>query len=171
MTASLRFAHSDSTGLPRYNCFAAGSSTYPCHMACISKSVTKDVISLSGYVPNSTEGMWMRCAIVRADHSASLSHDYQGQVHKLLVLLSLHKVVLFQYSLCLWLPCRNRDPGANIQTRWVACKTRYSWTKKREFLVKDTWEVVLVRSFSVVVISLFSCVEQIIGKKYWRRIL
>jgi hypothetical protein len=27
--------------------FAAGSSTYPCHMACVSKSVSKDVISLS----------------------------------------------------------------------------------------------------------------------------
>jgi hypothetical protein len=27
--------------------FAAGSSTYPCHMACISKSVPRDVISLS----------------------------------------------------------------------------------------------------------------------------
>jgi hypothetical protein len=39
--------------------FAARSSTYPCHMACISKSVTKDVMSLSDYVPNSTEVPWM----------------------------------------------------------------------------------------------------------------
>jgi hypothetical protein len=39
--------------------FAAGSSTYPCHMACVSKSVMKDVISLSDYVPNSTEAPWM----------------------------------------------------------------------------------------------------------------
>ncbi len=29
--------------------FAAGSSTYPCHMACVSKSVPRDVISLSNY--------------------------------------------------------------------------------------------------------------------------
>ncbi len=29
--------------------FAAGSSTYPCHMACISKSVPRDVISSSNY--------------------------------------------------------------------------------------------------------------------------
>jgi hypothetical protein len=29
--------------------FAAGSSTYPCHMACISKSVPRDLISLSDY--------------------------------------------------------------------------------------------------------------------------
>ncbi len=29
--------------------FAAGSSTYPCHMACLSKSVPRDVISLSDY--------------------------------------------------------------------------------------------------------------------------
>ncbi len=29
--------------------FAVGSSTYPCHMACISKSVPRDVISWSAY--------------------------------------------------------------------------------------------------------------------------
>ncbi len=31
--------------------FAVGSSTYPCHMACVSKSVSKDVISLSDCCP------------------------------------------------------------------------------------------------------------------------
>jgi hypothetical protein len=66
--------------------FAVGSSTYPCHMACISKSVTKDVISLSNYVPNSTEVSWMRCAIVGADHSASLSCDCEVQVRKVVLL-------------------------------------------------------------------------------------
>jgi hypothetical protein len=71
MTASLRFAQSNSADLPCYKCFAAGSSTYPCHMACISKSVTKDVTSLSDYVPNSTEVLWMRHVIVGGDHSAS----------------------------------------------------------------------------------------------------
>jgi hypothetical protein len=29
--------------------FAAGSSTYPCHMACVSKSVPRDIISSSDY--------------------------------------------------------------------------------------------------------------------------
>jgi hypothetical protein len=29
--------------------FAAGSSMYPCHMACVSKSVPRDIISLSNY--------------------------------------------------------------------------------------------------------------------------
>jgi hypothetical protein len=91
MTASSRFAQGNSAGLPCYKSFAAGSSTYPCHMACVSKSVTKDVISLSDYVPNSTEALWMRCAIVRADHSASLSHNCQGQMHK---------VVLLWYCFC-----------------------------------------------------------------------
>jgi hypothetical protein len=38
--------------------FAAGSSTYPCHMACISKSVARDVISLSGCHPQ-----WLRSAV------------------------------------------------------------------------------------------------------------
>jgi hypothetical protein len=91
MTALSCFAQSNSVGLPRYKCFAVRSSTYPCHMACISKSVTKDVISLSDYVPNSTEAPWMRCAIVGADHSASLSCDCEGQVRK---------VVLLWYCFC-----------------------------------------------------------------------
>ncbi len=71
--------------------FAAGSSTYPCHMACISKSVTKDVISLSDYVPNSTEALWMRRVIVGADCSASLSCDCEVQVRK---------GVLLRYCFC-----------------------------------------------------------------------
>jgi hypothetical protein len=71
--------------------FAAGSSTYPCHMACVSKSVTKDVISLSDYVPNSTEALWMRRALVGADHSASLSCNCEVQVRK---------VVLLRYCFC-----------------------------------------------------------------------
>jgi hypothetical protein len=86
MTASSHFAQSDSAGLPRYKCFAAGSSTYPCHMACISKSVTKGAISLSNYVPNSTEAPWMRRTRVGADHSASLSRNCQGQMRKVVLL-------------------------------------------------------------------------------------
>jgi hypothetical protein len=66
--------------------FAAGSSMYLRHMACVSKSVTMDVISLSNYVPNSTEALWMRCAIVGADHSASLSCDCEVQVRKVVLL-------------------------------------------------------------------------------------
>ncbi len=31
--------------------FAVGSSTYPCHMACVSKSVSRDIISLSDCRP------------------------------------------------------------------------------------------------------------------------
>jgi hypothetical protein len=31
--------------------FAVGSSTYPCHMACVSKSVPRDIISLSNCRP------------------------------------------------------------------------------------------------------------------------
>jgi hypothetical protein len=91
MTVSLCFAQSDNADLPRYKCFTAGSSTYPCHMACISKSVTKDVTSLGDYVPNSIEAPWMRRAIVGADHSASLSCDCEGQVRK---------VVLLWYCFC-----------------------------------------------------------------------
>jgi hypothetical protein len=38
--------------------FAAGSSTYPCHMACVSKSVPRDVISLSNCRPQ-----WLRSTV------------------------------------------------------------------------------------------------------------
>jgi hypothetical protein len=91
MTASSRFAQGNSAGLPRYKSFAARLSMYPCHVACVSKSVTKDIISLSNYVPNSTEAPWMRHAIVGAIHSASLSRNCQGQVQK---------VVLLWYCVC-----------------------------------------------------------------------
>ncbi len=91
MTASSCFAQSNSADLPCYKCIAAGSSTYPCHMACISKPVMKDVTSLSDYVPNSTKAPWMRRAIVGADHSAFLSSDCEGQVRK---------VVLLWYCFC-----------------------------------------------------------------------
>ncbi len=38
--------------------FAAGSSTYPCHMPCIPKSVPRDIISLSNCCPQ-----WLRSAV------------------------------------------------------------------------------------------------------------
>jgi hypothetical protein len=48
--------------------FAAGSSTYPCHMACISKSVPKDVISLSDCCPQ-----WLRSTMDVMCHSRGRS--------------------------------------------------------------------------------------------------
>jgi hypothetical protein len=51
MTAYSCFAQGNSAGLPCYKSSAAGFSTYPCHMACVSKSVTEDIISSSNYVP------------------------------------------------------------------------------------------------------------------------
>ncbi len=71
--------------------FAVGSSTYLCHLACVSKSVPRDAISLSDYVSNSTEAPWMWRAIDGADHLASLSCVFQGQVRK---------VVLWWYCFC-----------------------------------------------------------------------
>jgi hypothetical protein len=152
--------------------FAAGSSTYPCHMECVSKSVTKNVISLSDYCPNSTEAPWMRCAIVGADHSASLSCDCQGQVHKVVLcwLLLLRKVVLFRYSLCIWLPRRKRDTGANTSNKMGCLQNPLLVNQKKGILGWGHGKGVLVRSSSVW-ISSFSRVEQILGKKSWRRIL
>ncbi len=48
--------------------FAAGSSMYPCHMACDSKSVPRDVISLSNCHPQ-----WLRSAV-------DVMWDSQGQL-------------------------------------------------------------------------------------------
>jgi hypothetical protein len=47
--------------------FAAGSSTYPRHMACVSKSVPRDVISLSNCRPQ-----WLRSAV-------DVTRDSRGQ--------------------------------------------------------------------------------------------
>ncbi len=149
MTASLCFTQGYSAGLPRYKSFTAKFLMYSCHMACVSKSVTKDVISLSDYVPNSTEAPWMRRAIVGTDYSASLSRNCQGQVGKLVLLwycFLLRKVVHFWCCLCTWLPHRKGTHEPILHTRRVACEHRYLWTKKREFLVEDTWKVALVRS-------------------------
>ncbi len=44
--------------------FAAGSSTYPCHTACVSKSVPRDVISLSDCCPQ-----WLRSAMDKTGNS------------------------------------------------------------------------------------------------------
>jgi hypothetical protein len=66
--------------------FTAGSSMYSCHMACVLKSVPKDVISLSNYVPNGTEAPWMGCTIAGADYSTSLSCVFLGHVHKVVLL-------------------------------------------------------------------------------------
>jgi hypothetical protein len=48
---SSRFAQSDCVASLAKKSFAAGSSMYPCHMACVSKSVPGDVISLSNFCP------------------------------------------------------------------------------------------------------------------------
>jgi hypothetical protein len=47
--------------------FAAGSSTYPCHMACVSRSVPRDVISLCDCCPQQ-----LRSAV-------DVTRDSQGQ--------------------------------------------------------------------------------------------
>ncbi len=44
--------------------FVAGSSMYPCHMACVSKSVPRDVISLSNCCPQ-----WLRSAMYETRNS------------------------------------------------------------------------------------------------------
>ncbi len=49
--------------------FAAGSLTYPCHMACISKSVPRDITSLSNYqgfmcIEQSIDGIALTCGFL-----------------------------------------------------------------------------------------------------------
>ncbi len=134
MTASLCFAQGNSVGLPCYKILCSGILNIPLPYGMHLKVSPKEhPISLSNYIPKSTEAPWMWCAIVGADHSASLFYVFQGQVHK---------VVLWWYCFCcvkesfygtafnMWLPCRKRDVGANTSTRRVSWENRYSWTKK-----------------------------------------
>ena len=85
MTASLRFAQGDSAGVPCYKILCSGILNVPLPYGMHLKVSPKDVISLSDYVPNSTEALWMRRAIVGADHSASLSCDCEVQVRKVVL--------------------------------------------------------------------------------------
>ncbi len=61
--------------------FTAGSSRDPCHLACVSKSVPRDVIPSISYSTQILEAQWVGSAWVGADCSTSLScgHlDLQG---------------------------------------------------------------------------------------------
>jgi hypothetical protein len=53
--------------------FAAGSSMDPCHLACVLKSVLRDIIPSIGCSPNCLEAQWVWHAWVGADCSTSLS--------------------------------------------------------------------------------------------------
>ncbi len=78
--------------------FAAGSSTYPCYMACVSKSVPRDVISSSDCCPQRHRSAVDVACDSRGNYSASFSHVLQGS--------QLRKVVLWWYCFCMWLPHR-----------------------------------------------------------------
>jgi hypothetical protein len=76
---------------------AAGSSTYPCHMACVLKSVPRDVISSSDCRPQQHRSA---VDVMHDSRSGSLS------VLFLHISGSCAKVVLSWHSFCLWLPHR-----------------------------------------------------------------
>jgi hypothetical protein len=66
--------------------FAVGSSIYPCHMACVSKSVLRDVISLSDCRPQCLRSTMDETRDSQGNYSASLSCALQGsQVHKVVL--------------------------------------------------------------------------------------
>jgi hypothetical protein len=85
MTAFLRFTQGNSAGLPCYEILRSGILNVPLPYGMRLKVSHKGRQSSSNYVPNSTEAPWMRCAIVGADRSASLSCNCQGQVRKVVL--------------------------------------------------------------------------------------
>ncbi len=173
MTASLRFAQSTSAGLPCYKILCSGILIVPLPYGMCHKVSHKGRHIFEWLHPRQhrsavdvtwdSRGLSLSVLFLRLSGSGAQSSPF-------MVLLSLRKVVLLRYCLCIWHPCRKRMQESILHTRWVACEHRYSWTKKREFLVEDTWKVTLVRS-SLVWPSSFSRVERIIGKKTRRRIL
>jgi hypothetical protein len=100
LLGSLRFAQSNSAGLPSYKILRRGILNLPLSYG------THLKISPEGHhifewlsSPNGSEALWMWCAIVGADHSASLSLVLQGS--------QVRKAVLSWYCFCMWLPHRN----------------------------------------------------------------
>ncbi len=51
--------------------FAAGSSTYPCQMACVSKSEPRDIISSSSCCPQWPEALWILGVLEVCAHDAT----------------------------------------------------------------------------------------------------
>ncbi len=92
--------------------FAVGSSMYPCHMACVSKSVPRDIISLSNYHPQ-----WLRSAMdVTRDSWGQLlsvpflrSSGFSGAYSSPLIVLLLHVDSMLK-----------GDVGASTLTRGVS---------------------------------------------------
>ncbi len=77
--------------------FAAGFSTHPCHMACFSKSVPRNIILRLAVVPNCIGVQWVWCAWVRADCSTSRflwSSCSSGILRLLLLMMSQSGVCL-----------------------------------------------------------------------------
>jgi hypothetical protein len=170
MTASLHFAH-DSVGLPCFKILCSGILNVPLPYGMHLKVITKGRHIFKRLCPQQH-----RCAmdVTRDSQGWSLSIPFLhcsgpgAKSSPLMVLLSLRKVVLLWYCLCMWLPCRKRDVGANTSTRRVSWENRYLWTKKE--LVEDqlkscpcTW---LVGSNFFVFLHWANW-----RKKTWRRIL
>ncbi len=126
--------------------FAACSSTYPCHMAYVSKSVPRDVISSSDCHPRRHRSA-MDVARDSRGWSLSIPLTHSSGFLRLVLMIScqneypgwdtwsalgqtpqVRKEVLSWYYFCLWLPHRKRDVGASSSTRRVSWETRYLWT-------------------------------------------
>jgi hypothetical protein len=172
MTASSHFAQGNSADLPCYEILCSGILNVPLpygmHLKVnpegrhIFERLRPQQHRSAVDVMRDSRGWSLSIPFLRFSGSGAWSSP-------LMVLLSLHKVVLLWYCFCMWLPCRKRDVGTNTSTRWVSWENCYSWTKKK-FWLRKRWKVVLVRSL-LVVINLFSCIEQLVGEKNQRQIL
>ncbi len=144
MTASLRFAQGNSAGLPCSEILRSGIFNVP-----LPYGMRLKVSHKGHHIFEWLHPQQHRNAVDETHDSRgwSLSVPFSqlwssgAQSSPFMVLLLLRKVVHFRYCLCTWLPCRIKNAGANTKTRRVACEHRYSWTKKKKFLVEDTWKL------------------------------
>ncbi len=151
------FAQSDSMGLPCYEILCSGFLNVHLPDGMRLKVSPKGHHIFKRLLSPMAQTPWMWCALVGADHSASLSCVLQGSWglcswhhiraeypgwdtwSALCQTPQVRKEVLSCYCFCLWLPCRKRDIGASILISRVSWETLYSWTKKKSGSCRCVW--------------------------------
>jgi hypothetical protein len=154
MTASSRFAQSNSVGLPCYKILCSGIFNVPLSYGMRLKVSHKRRHIFEQLRPQQhrstvgeTRDSWgwsLSIPFLRLWGSGASSSPFK-------VLLLLRKVVYFRKCLRTWLPCRVKTPEPILQTRWVACEHCYLWTKKKEFLVEERRKLFLIGSSLVLI--------------------
>ncbi len=146
MTASSRFAHINSAGLPRYEILCSGIFKVPLpygmhlkvsHKGChIFEQLRPQQHRSAVDEMGNSWGWSLSVPFLRLWGSGASSIPFK-------VLLLLCIVIHFHYCLCTWLPRRMKNAGANTSNETGCLWTQLLVNKKKEFLVEECRKVFL----------------------------